>query len=127
MEPPHPPETAPPEAAESVVEMIDRASRRVAAALVIAAALLGVALYSRPGPPRYQAVATPNGVVRLDARKGTMIQCDGQRCVNLHRLGGHIEDELGAHIPQLAAPPTPAGRPASEAPTPPATPAPAKP
>ncbi len=57
--------------------------RRMAAALVIAGGVVALAIYARPGPPRYDAFATPTGIVRIDTRSGKMIACDGGRCMTV--------------------------------------------
>ena len=64
-------------------EIVDLAMRRMAAALLIAGGLIAIAIYARPGPPRYDAFATPTGIVRIDTKSGKMIACDGGRCMTV--------------------------------------------
>jgi hypothetical protein len=64
-------------------EIVDLAMRRMAAALVIAGGVIALAIYARPGPARFDAFATPNGLVRIDTRNGKMIACEGGRCMTV--------------------------------------------
>ena len=64
-------------------EIVDLALRRMAAALVIAGGAVALAIYARPGPPRYDAFATPTGIVRIDRSSGKMIACEGGRCMTV--------------------------------------------
>jgi hypothetical protein len=64
-------------------EILDLAMRRMAAALVIAGGVIALAIYARPGPPRFDAIATPTGIVRIDTRNGKMIACEGGRCMTV--------------------------------------------
>ena len=111
--------TAPGEADESFGEIVDRAGRRVTTGLVIAGALVGAGLYWRPAPPRYDAFAVGERVVRVDTKTGTIIACDGARCAYVHRRGQDVARRpnvplLPAAPSAAPAPPTPARAPASE-------------
>lgn len=64
-------------------EILDLAMRRMAAALLVAGGLIAVAIYARPGPPRYDAFATPAGIVRIDRSNGKMIACEDGRCMTV--------------------------------------------
>ena len=64
-------------------EIVDLGMRRMAAALVIAGGVIGLAIYAQPGPPRYDAFATPTGIVRIDRSNGKMIACEGGRCMTV--------------------------------------------
>lgn len=64
-------------------EIVDLAMRRMPAVLVIAGGAIALAIYARPGPPRYDAFATPTGIVRIDTRNGRMIACEGGRCMTV--------------------------------------------
>jgi hypothetical protein len=88
---------------ESLGDMIDLATRRMMIAIIVAGAAIGLALYSRPGPPRFQAFATPNGIVRIDTRNGTVIACEAGRCMLVVRHGQHLD----AYAPTKALPATP--------------------
>lgn len=95
----------------SLPELVDRLGRRLASALVIAGALIGLGIYWRPGPPRYQAVTAGTQVVRLDTRSGTMIACEADQCGIVLRHGQHL-----AIHPLLGLPkPAPAAAPAQNA------------
>jgi hypothetical protein len=76
-------EPAPIEREPTLNEIVDLAMRRMAAALVIAGGVIALAIYVRPGPPRYDAIATPTGIVRIDTRSGKMIACEGGRCMTV--------------------------------------------
>jgi hypothetical protein len=104
-------------------EIVDRAGRRVASALVAAGALVGLAIYWQPAPPRYQMVASGNQVLRIDTRKGTIIGCEAEECATILHHGQHLSSHLTIDAPSRpAALPAPAAAPASAS-----TPAPAAP
>ncbi|MFL6856441.1 MAG: hypothetical protein ACJ8DZ_06945 [Allosphingosinicella sp.] len=108
------------EADLSLAEWVDKASRRVTTAVLMAGALIAISIYARPGPPRYDVAAADGRVVRVDTRKGDMISCGADGCISVHRPGGRIE--RNGKLPALPAPAVPAAAPA---PQPSATPAPA--
>ena len=103
-------------------EAIDLAGRRLVTGLVIAGASIGLAIYARPGPPHYEAIAAPDGrIIRIDTRSGTVIACDGRTCMTVVRRGQSLHRELPA---KALPPPIPAARPqALPAPAPAAAPA----
>jgi len=73
-------------------DIAESISRKIVSAIVIAAAIIGLAIYARPAPPRYQAVAADGRLVRIDTRNGTMIACGpAGECVLVLRHGQHIE------------------------------------
>lgn len=100
----------------TTAELVDMALRKIVTALVIAAALIALAIYARPAPPRYQAVAAPDGrILRIDTRKGTILACEGRRCMTVVRRGQSLVRELPAKAlpaPQPQALPAPAPAPA---------------
>ncbi|HMG46439.1 MAG TPA: hypothetical protein VK614_03155 [Allosphingosinicella sp.] len=109
-----------PERRDAEAELIDAALRKIITAMVIAAALIALAIYWRPGPPRYQAVAAPDGrILRVDTRNGTILACDGDQCWTVVRHGQHLARNPGrAALPAPAAPvapPAPAPAPAPAA------------
>jgi hypothetical protein len=108
----------------SVGDLVDSVVRKIVTAIVVAAALIALGIYSRPGPPRYQVIAADGRVFRIDTRKGTVIGCEGDRCAIVLSHGHELEDSLGPPAPpkQLAPPPQIAPAPA---PAPPPAPAPA--
>lgn len=75
----------------SLAELAERLSSRFTTALVLAAAILGLAIYSRPAPPRYEAVVGDGKVVRIDTRSGTIIACDAGGCATVLRKGQRLE------------------------------------
>jgi hypothetical protein len=94
------------EAPLTLDEILDRAGRRIASALVVAGALIGLAIYWRPAPPRYQAVANGAEIFRVDTRSGTILSCTGDRCYTVVRHGQHLASDP---LP-LPAPPRPAAQ-----------------
>jgi hypothetical protein len=68
-------------------ELIDGAVRKIVTALVIAGGVIALGIYSRPGPPRYQAFAAEGQIVRIDMRSGTVIACEGNQCMTVVRRG----------------------------------------
>jgi len=105
----------------SIGEWLDKASRRVTTAVLMAGALIAISIYAKPGPPRYDIAAADGRVVRVDTRKGDMISCGADGCISVHRPGGRID--RNAKLPALPAPTVPAAQSAPAAPT--AQPAPA--
>jgi hypothetical protein len=93
-------------------EIVDRAGRRIASALVAAGALIALALYWQPAPPRYQMVASGSQILRIDTRRGTIIGCEGGKCVTVLKRGDHLAPRLAIDVSPKAAPaPTPAATP----------------
>jgi hypothetical protein len=106
-------------------EIIDGAVRRLSTSIAIAGALIALAIYARPGPPRFQAFATPAGIVRIDMRSGTVIGCEAGRCMTLLRRGQPLAPNPNRN-PKALAPPaaTPAPQSGQKAlPSPAAAPA----
>ena len=98
-------------------EAIDGAVRKITTGIVIAGAIIGIAVYARPGPPRFDAFAFGDKIVRVDGRTGTIIACEGNRtCQLVLRKGQRLE-----RVKRTKALPAPAPAPA------PATPLPAAP
>jgi hypothetical protein len=95
-------------------EVVEAGIRRGATALVIAAAIVGLALYARPGPPRFEALVDGNRIVRIDTRKGTIISCEGQQtCQLILRSGQRL-----VRVKRTDAPAPPKALPAPSAATP---------
>ena len=67
----------------SLGEAIDAAVGKITTGIVIAGAIVGLAIYARPGPPRFDALADGDQIVRVDTRKGTIIACEGQQTCQL--------------------------------------------
>lgn len=105
-------EAAAVEAPETTGDLIERLSRRLTTALLVAAGIVGLAIYARPAPPRYQAFAAGGQIVRIDTRTGTIIGCEGQQtCVTILRRHQRL-----ARKPKPEALPKPAATPAPAAP-----------
>ncbi|MEA3000934.1 MAG: hypothetical protein QOK17_2767 [Sphingomonadales bacterium] len=97
----------------TIAELLDKASRRLTAAVLMAGALIAIAVYAQPRPPRYAVAAADGRVVRVDTRSGAVISCGADGCLSVHRSGGHIE--LHASLPKPAIPaPAPAALPAPQ-------------
>ena len=64
-------------------EAIDGAVGKITTGIVIAGAIVGLAVYARPGPPRFDAFAVGEKIVRVDTRKGTIIACEGEQTCQL--------------------------------------------
>jgi hypothetical protein len=108
----------------TLIEMLDKASRRITTAVLMGAALIGIAVYARPSPPHYAVAAADGRVVRVDTRTGAVISCGADGCLSVHRSGGHID--LHASLPKPAAPaaaPAPVALPAPQPAPQPAAPA----
>lgn len=73
-------------------ETIDAAVRRIVTGLVIAGAAIGLGIYARPGPPRYQAIETETGIIRVDTRSGTILHCVENGCYTVVRRGQTLLD-----------------------------------
>jgi hypothetical protein len=64
-------------------EAIDGAVRKITTGIVIAGGIVGLAIYARPGPPRFDAFAMGDRIVRVDGRTGTIIACEGRETCRL--------------------------------------------
>ncbi len=70
---------------------IDGAVGKITTGIVIAGAIVGLAVYARPAPPRYDAFALGNQIVRIDSKTGTIIACEGrQTCQQILRKGQRV-------------------------------------
>ena len=76
-----------------LAETIELAARRIMTGLMIAGAAIGLGLYSRPGPPRFQALETDTGIVRVDTRSGTILHCVANGCYTVVRRGQSLLDD----------------------------------
>src|SRR3954470_15293182 len=90
------------EAPLTLDEIVDRAGRRLATALVLTGAFIGLAIYWQPAPARYQVAASGNQILRIDTRKGTIIACEGGQCAIVLRHGQHLVRELTVSAPPKA-------------------------
>lgn len=80
-----------PEMAAQIGDIAERNSRRWSTTIIVASAIIGLSIYARPGPPKYQAVAAGNQVVRLNTRTGVMVGCETGRCAILLREHQHLD------------------------------------
>ena len=108
----------------SFAEMVDNAVRRVATSIAIAGIAIALAIYARPGPNRFEAFATDDGIVRIDTRSGTVIGCETRRCMVLLQRGQDLAPNPNRD-PESA--PPKAAVPATPQPSQKALPAPAQP
>ena len=98
-------------------EAIDGAVGKITTGIVIAGAIIGLAVYARPGPPRYDAFAFGNQIVRVDGRTGTIIACEGTRtCQQVLRRGQRLERIRRTNASPQPALPKPAATPLPAAP-----------
>lgn len=110
------PRSDPVEPASSMSEVVEAGIRSVTTGLVIAGAIVGLAIYARPGPPRFEAVVDGDRIVRVDTRKGTIISCQGQQtCELILRSGQKL-----TRVKRTDVPPGPKALPSPAAATPPA-------
>jgi len=85
------PRSDPPEPEPSLSEVVESAIRRGTTALVIASGIIGLAIYARPAPPRFDAFAVGSQIVRVDTRTGSIIRCeDGKTCELILRRGQRL-------------------------------------
>ncbi|HEX8641270.1 MAG TPA: hypothetical protein VF704_08945 [Allosphingosinicella sp.] len=87
------PAGAPRDREQPLGEIVDAAARRVVTGLVIAAGVLALGIYSRPGPPRYQAIPTDTGIIRVDTGSGTVLHCVENGCYTVVRRGQDLLDQ----------------------------------
>lgn len=108
----------------ALAEAIEGAVRRISTAIAIAGALIALGIYSHPGPPKYQAFATERGVVRVNTRNGSLVECIDGRCGILQRESRGLDHDSPAKgapaLSQPAAGTTPQAAPALPAPQQPA-------
>jgi hypothetical protein len=107
----------------SIADMLDKVSRRVTTAILMAGALIAISIYAKPGPPRYGVAAADGRVVRVDTRTGAVISCGSEGCLSVHKPGGRFDSK--AKLPALPAPTGPAAQPGPAVPA--VQPAPAAP
>lgn len=73
-------------------EAIDAAVGKIVTGIVLAGAIVGLAVYARPGPPRFDAFAFGDQIVRIDGKTGTIIACEGQStCRLILRKGQRLQ------------------------------------
>lgn len=95
----------PEEPQSSLRETVEAGFRQAAIALVIAGGIVGLSIYSRPGPPTYDAFEVNGEVVRLNRRSGSLIVCDKAHCQVIYRAGSRIDRRpKPAALPAPAAP-----------------------
>ena len=82
----------------SLADLADNALRKIVTAIVLSGGIVALAIYSRPAPPRYQAIVGDGQIVRIDTRTGTMIACEENRCMPIVRGGQHLVRSL-PHAP----------------------------
>ena len=107
------------EADSSLSDVVDLAARRALMAIIIAGGVIALAIYSRPDPPRYEAIVTDTGIVRVDTRTGTVLNCEAGGCYTVVRKGQRLVSR-----PEAKALPQPSRAPAPALPAPQAQPAP---
>ena len=116
-----------PDRDSSLGDIIDAAVRRLSTSIAIAGALIALAIYARPGPPSFEAFPTDGGIVRVNTRSGTVLQCnEAGRCGIVVRKGQRLDRHPPPKaLPSPAAAPAPASVPTVIAPSAPPAAAPA--
>jgi hypothetical protein len=107
------------EARTTVADLIDASLRKIVTAVIVAGAIVGVAIWSRPSPPHYQVAVGDGKIVRINTQSGTVIACQGETCAIVLEHGQDLAD----HLPPPPAPPVPAPALPAPAAAPAATPA----
>jgi hypothetical protein len=106
----------------TLVEVVDLGIRRMSTAIMVAGVAIGIGIYaSSTSPPRWQAISTPEGIARIDTRKGTILACKEGQCMVVVKSGQHLQSR-----PKAKALPSPAEAPEAAAPAalpPPSAPA----
>jgi hypothetical protein len=107
-----------------LLDIVDLLGRRLAGALMVAGALIGVGIYMGSGgdeAPRYQAFSAGGEVFRVNTDSGTVIACNAQRCTRILDRDRDLMENGGNTLFQSPPPtalPAPAGQPAAPAATP---------
>lgn len=95
-----------PEPTLSLADLADGLARKIVTAIVIAGALIALAIYFRPSPPRYQAAVGDGKIVRIDSKTGTVLACEGPRCYRVLRRGQEPDEPPAqSALPKQGAPP----------------------
>lgn len=79
-----------PEKEPSLGEVAEKVAGRLTTAAVLASAIIALAIYARPAPPRYEAVVGDGKIVRIDTRSGTVISCEAGSCFSVLRKGQQL-------------------------------------
>jgi len=97
-------------AGPTTADQIDGVVRKLVTAIVLAGAIIGLAVYSQDGPPRYQVAADGARVYRINTDSGTVIACEDDKCAVVLQRGQELLDAL-----PVKALPAPEARPAVSA------------
>jgi hypothetical protein len=102
----------------TLVEVVDLGVRRVSTAIMVAGVAIAFGIYaSSTSPPRFQVISSPEGIVRIDTRKGSIIACKDGQCMLVVKSGQHLVSRPKAKaLPGPAAPAAPAAPKALPAP-----------
>lgn len=95
--------------------MLDMLSRRIGGAIVLAGALIGFGMYAggdEVEAPRYQVYAADGEVFRVNTESGTVIACNGQRCMIVLERGQDLAEDQGNTLFRVPAGPAPVALPA---------------
>jgi hypothetical protein len=101
-----------PERDPTLAELAQSIARTVATAFIVAGALIALAIYSRPAPQRFSAFAAEDGrIIRVDARKGTVLACQSGDCYVVVKRGQRlVKSPERQALPSKAAETVPAKR-----------------
>ena len=102
---------------------MDRISRRISTAILIAGALIGLGIYARPTPNDFDAFVAGGEMFRVNGKTGTVIACNATRCMSVVRRGQRLMSYKEGRLFQgQQALPAPQAQPADATPQPRALP-----
>ena len=74
----------------ALADIADRVSKRMATAVMIAGAVVGLAVYWKPAPTRFEAFVAGGELFRVNTKTGTVIACNPNRCMTVVRRGQRL-------------------------------------
>jgi hypothetical protein len=104
-------------------ELIDKASRRLTTAVLMAGGLIAISIYAKPEGPHYSVAAADGRVIRVNSRNGAMVSCGNDGCITIRKPGAKVHVGFGDGRDKPAALPSPAAPTPQAAPSAPAQPA----
>ena len=64
-------------------ELVDLVPRKIATAIIVAAGLVALSIYARPGPPRFQVVSEGETIIRIETKHGSIVACRDGKCMKI--------------------------------------------
>jgi hypothetical protein len=77
----------------TLVDIADRASKRITTAILAAGAMIGLAIYWKPAPTHFEAFAVADVVYRVNNKTGTVLSCTQAGCRTVVRRGQRLLDK----------------------------------